>query len=64
MKRIMSANTITESGKIYMIKERAKILRKTSKNYIYSDYIKEVEEKYDFRMIRSTFWLKYEEYLK
>lgn len=59
----MTANTIFESGKIHMIKERAKELSMTCKDYVYSQYIEEVEKKYNSKVVRSIFWLKYEDYL-
>lgn len=59
----MTANSIYESGKLYMINQRAKELRISAKEYIYLDYIKEVEKKYDCKIVRSTFILKYEDYL-
>lgn len=63
MLEFMSANSIFESGKLNMIKERANELNITSKEYLYSDHIKEIESKYNLKMIRSTFWAKYEDYL-
>lgn len=63
MSKIMSANSIAESGKIHMIKERAKELNISNKDYLYSDRIKEVEEKFNCNIVRSLFWLKYEDYL-
>lgn len=63
MSKIMSANSIAESGKIHMIKERAKELNISNKEYLYSNHIKEVEEKFNCTMVRSLFWLKYEDYL-
>lgn len=59
----MTANSVYESGKLDMIKIRSKELGVSTKEYIYSDTIKEVEKKYDFKIVRSTFWLKYEEIL-
>ena len=59
----MTANSIYESGKINMIKEQSKKLKISPKEYIYTNNIKEVEEKYNFKMVRSTFLLKYEEHL-
>ena len=59
----MTANSIFESGKIQMIKERAKELGMTCKDYIYSNYIEEVENKYNNKVVRSIFWLKYADYL-
>lgn len=59
----MSANSIFESGKISMIKKRSLELGIMPKDYIYSDYIKEVEEKYNTKIVKSVFWIKYEDYL-
>lgn len=60
----MTANSIAESGKIHMIKERSKELEISPKEYIYSNYIKEVEEQYNYKIVRSTFILKYNDYLE
>lgn len=59
----MTANSIAESGKLHMIKERAKELSLSCKDYIYSNYIEEVEKKFNSKIVRSIFWLKYEDYL-
>lgn len=59
----MTANSIAESGKLHMIKERAKELGLSCKDYIYSNYIEEVEKKFNSKIVRSIFWLKYEDYL-
>ena len=59
----MSPNAIAESGKLHMIKERAKELGMTPMAYIYSDHIKEVEAQYSFNMVRSVYCKKYSEYL-
>ena len=59
----MTANSVFESGKIQMIKERAKELNISCKDYIYSNYIEEVEKRYNSKIVRSIFYLKYEDYL-
>ena len=59
----MTANSVFESGKLQMIKERAKELNMSCKDYIYSSYISEVEKKYNSKIVRSIYWLKYEDYL-
>lgn len=59
----MTANSIFESGKLHMIKERSKKLSLSCKDYIYSNYIEEVEKKFNSKIVRSIFWLKYEDYL-
>lgn len=60
--KFMSANSIAEAGKLYMIKERAKELGISNKDYIYS-HISEVEKKFNCRIVKSLFWVKYEGYL-
>lgn len=59
----MSANSIYESGKIWMIKQRAAELNMSAKDYVYSDYIKEVEYQFGCKIVKSVFWLKYEDHL-
>ena len=59
----MTANSIAESGKLHMIKERAKELDLSCRDYIYSNHIEEVEKKFNYKIVRSMFWLKYEDYL-
>jgi hypothetical protein len=59
----MSANSIFESGKIWMIKKRAAELGISTKDYVYSDYIREVEYQFGCKIVRSVFWLKYEDHL-
>ena len=59
----MSANSIFESGKIWMIKRRAAELNISTKDYVYSDHIKEVEYQFGCKIVRSVFWLKYEDHL-
>lgn len=61
--KFMSANSIAESGKINMIKNMAKEYNITPKEYIYSEKIKEVEHQYNCNIVKSTFWLKYQEHL-
>lgn len=60
----MSANNIFESGKIDMIKNRSAELGMTPKDYIYSNHIHEVEYKYSCKIVKSVFWIKYEDYLQ
>ena len=59
----MSANSIFESGKICMIKKRAAELGMNVKDYVYSDYIREVEHQFGCKIVKSVFWLKYEDHL-
>lgn len=61
---IVTANSIFESGKIHMIKERSKELNMTVRDYIYSNHIHEVEHQYDCKILRSSFILKYGDHLK
>jgi len=60
---IVSANNIIESGKINMIKEQAKEKKMNCRDYIYSSYINEVEEKYNCTIVKKSYILKYEDYL-
>lgn len=62
--QFMSANNISESGKISMIKERAKHYNMTPREYIYSEEIKEVEHQFNCHIAKSTFCLKYQDYLE
>ena len=59
----MSPNAIAESGKLHMIKERAKELNITPMQYIYSENIKEIEVQYGCSITRSVYGKKYMEYL-
>ena len=59
----MTANSVAESGKLQMIKDRAKELGMACKDYIYSSFISEAEEKYNCKIVRSIYWLKYTNYL-
>lgn len=59
----MSANSICESGKIWMIKQRAAELGISAKDYVYSVYIREVEHQFGCKIVKSVFWLKYEDHL-
>jgi hypothetical protein len=61
--KYMSANSISESGKLHMIKERARELGMTNKDYIFSNYMSEVENKFDSNIVKSLFWKKYEDFL-
>lgn len=61
--KFMSANSIWESGRLYMIISRANELNMKVKDYIYSDYISEVEDKFNCNIVKSMFLLKYKEYL-
>lgn len=61
--KIINPNAIVESGKLHMIKTRAKELGITPKDYIYSAYIKEVENQYNCKMVRSQYVRKYSDFL-
>lgn len=60
---IVKANSIYESGKIHMIKERSKELGISPEDYIYSDRIKEVEKQFNCNILRKSFLLKYKDHL-
>ena len=59
----MSPNSIVESGKLYMIKKRAKELNITPMQYVYSEHIQEVEQQFGCNITRSVYGKKYSEYL-
>ena len=59
----MSPNSVVESGKLHMIKERAGKLGITPMQYLYSEYIKEVEMQFGCTITRSIYYKKYDEYL-
>ena len=61
--QFMNPNAISEAGKLHMIRERAKELNISPIQYVYSDYIKEVENQYGCSITRSVYAKKYEEYL-
>lgn len=63
IKQWMSPNDISESGKLYMIKERARELNMTPIQYIYSNHIQEVENQFGCSVVRSVYVKKYGEYL-
>lgn len=60
---IIIPGNIFESGKIDMIKTRSKELGMSATEYIQSEYINEVEEKYDCKIVSSYYLKKYEGYL-
>jgi len=55
-----SANGINESGKIYFIKEKAKELNISPIDYIYSNSFKELEQRFDCKIVKSIYIKKYE----
>ena len=59
----MSPNSISEAGKLYMIKERAAELNMSPVQYLYSEHIKEVDEQFGCSITRSVYAKKYGEYL-
>jgi len=59
----MSPNSVAESGKLYMLKERAKELNMSSQEYLYSEYIKEVEIQFECAITKSIYIKKYSEHL-
>ena len=59
----MSPNSISESGKLYMIKQRSKELNMNPAQYVYSCNIKEVETQFGCSITRSVYVKKYNEYL-
>lgn len=60
---ILRANDIYESGKLDMIKKRAVELNISNVDYIKSDYIKEVEDRYSCKIVPTQFIYKYKDYL-
>ncbi len=60
---LMTANTIAESGKIHEIKKRAKELNINCNDFVYSEHIQEIEQKYDCKIQKKSFMLKYQGYL-
>ncbi|MFR1831835.1 MAG: hypothetical protein ACLSX5_01620 [Lachnospiraceae bacterium] len=60
----MTANSVADSGKIHMIKERSKELGISAKEFLKNEnYIKEIEMQYGVRISKSLFCMKYKEYL-
>lgn len=61
----MSANDIVDSGKINFIITRAKELGISTYEYIFNPkLLEEVNQQYGCKITRSTFWIKYQEYLE
>lgn len=59
----MSPNSIVESGKLFMLKQRATELKMTPMQYLYSNYINEIESQFGCVITRSVYDKKYYEYL-
>lgn len=55
----ISAIDIRNSGKVYFINKRCEELGISGKDYLFSDYYKEVCEKFNDNIQRQTFWNKY-----
>ena len=49
----MKANSLSDSGQIDFINMRAKELGMTARDYLYSDYVQEVDEKYESNLART-----------
>ena len=60
----MSANSISESGKLHMIKRKSQELGMTCEEYISSGNISEVEKQYDCVITKSIYMMKYKSYLE
>ena len=61
----ISANDIVDSGKIHFIKTKAKELGVSTYDYIFNPkLLEEVNLQYGCKIVRSTFWMKYQEYLE
>jgi len=59
----ISLNDIYESGKLNMIRKRAKELEMTEQEYILSPHIKEVENQFNCRIIKKRILEDYKDYL-
>ena len=54
-----------DSGKIHFITSRAKELGVSTYEYIFNPkLLEEVNQQYGCKITRSTFWIKYQEYLE
>jgi hypothetical protein len=64
--RWMKPNSLVESGKIHYINTRSKELGMTAKEYLFSDYVKEIKEiyGYDMKRLRVSYLRKYGDYLE
>lgn len=60
----ITLNCLYDSGKLHMVKQRAKELGISDTEYIMSSNISEVEEKYNCIIVRSIFLQKYKDYLE
>lgn len=59
-----SANSLVVSGKIHMIRKRATELNITPTEYLYSEYLEEVNKQFGGTITRSIFGIKYQEHLR
>lgn len=59
----ISTTDIVNSGKVHFIKCRAKELNITPEEYIWSDYSKEINVRFNCVFTRSVFWKKYQMFL-
>jgi hypothetical protein len=59
----MNPNALSESGKLYMLKEKAKEKEITPMQYLYSEHINEVVQQFGCSITRSVYDKKYKEYL-
>lgn len=62
----MKPNSLVESGKIDYINRRSKELGMTAREYLFSPYVKEVEDRYGYDMsrLKLSFLSKYEDFLE
>jgi hypothetical protein len=62
----MKPNSLAESGKIHFINKRSKELGMSAKDYLYSDHVQELIDRYEynFRRLRVSFMRKYGDYLE
>lgn len=60
----IKSNNFVNSGKIHMIKERAKFYGISAKEYFYSDRIKEVLNQYNVNSISANFYKSYKDILE
>lgn len=58
-----NAKTLHESGMVNFIRNRCQELQISAYDYLWSDYIEEVNGQYDRKVIRSSFYTKYKNYL-
>lgn len=61
----MKPNSLVESGKIHYINTRSKELGMTAKEFLFSDYVNEIKERYgyDMKRLRVSYLRKYGDYL-